>query len=76
LVLSCFDDERPYTIYCEPEATEYLMRPGDALTVTFHGSKKSVIDVVPVEGGLIVWRPSDALEITAVDRHGNEVDVW
>lgn len=77
LALTAYDDQPAFVLHCEPEGSEFQMQPGDTLEITFRSATQPVIDVAPVQDGIVVWRPSDAFQITARDRSGHDVDgLW
>lgn len=72
IVVSGFEDEEPYSLFCEPEGAELEVRPGDVLTITFHGSVDSGYELTWTQRGLVLCRLGGG-DVTIEDKAGRDL---
>ena len=72
ITVSGFDDEDPFTLYCEPEGAEQEVRPGDVLTLTFTASESHGFEIYCVPGGLVLCRLGDS-DVSIDDKRGRRL---
>ncbi len=56
IVVSCFESEPAYQLYCEPEGAVQDVEPGDVLTLTFAADSPHGFELSQVAGGIVLER--------------------
>lgn len=69
IVVSCFEDEPGFTLYCEPEGAEVQITPGDVVTITFAATAPKMFEVSRTSDSLVLCRYQDG-EVTVSDKRG------
>jgi hypothetical protein len=72
VVVCGFEDEKSYSLFCEPEGAELEVRPGDQLTITFHGSALHGFELAWMSRGLVLCRLDDG-DVTIADKAGRDL---
>ena len=72
IIVTGYDDEKPYSLFCEPEGNELEVRPGDQITITLAGPAQSGFEVSWTSRGLTLCRFDDG-EVSIVDKAGREL---
>ena len=69
VVVSCFDNQPGYNLYCEPEGAVQEVRPGDVLTIRFETTSVPTLELSRVEDGIVLGRYNDG-KVTIEDKAG------
>lgn len=66
IIVTGYEDERSFSLFCEPEGNELEIRPGDQLTITFEGPAMHGFELSWTSKGLVLCRLDDG-EVTIAD---------
>lgn len=72
IIVSGYEDEWTYSLFCEPEGAELEVRPGDQLTITFTGPAQHGFELTWMSHALVLCRLDDG-QVTIVDKAGREL---